>query len=535
MSFPRASGILLHPTSLPGRFGIGDLGKVADDFVDFLVASRQSLWQVLPLGPTGYGDSPYQCFSAFAGNPMLISLDALVEDGLLAKSDLKQAPKFSLDRVDYGPVIDFKSKLLWQAFDHAVKNPSKEITAEFTAFCAQSKAWLDDYALFRSIKDGHGGEQWTKWEPYLRGRESRALHFWRENHHRDLEGHKFFQYLFFKQWLRLAHYANEHGIKIIGDVPIFVAHDSADVWSHPELFHLDDAGLPTRVAGVPPDYFSETGQLWGNPLYRWELMKRDGYQWWIERIRATFAQVDIVRLDHFRGFEKYWAVPGGETTAINGVWEDGPGAALFTAIQKACGKLPIIAEDLGFITKEVKELRDQFDFPGMQILQFAFGTDSQADDFKPYNFVKNSVVYTGTHDNETIIGWFTTAGVGDSTRSEAEVEAEREFVRHYLGTHGTEINWDFIRLALSSVASTAIIPLQDVLGAGNEGRMNVPARESGNWGWRYRAEALAENFSHRLAQMTGIYGRDRARLKAEMAAKEKADAVKKQPGHKAKK
>lgn len=520
MSFPRASGLLLHPTSLPSRFGIGDLGQAAYDLVDFLVASRQSLWQVLPLGPTGYGDSPYQCFSAFAGNPMLISLEALVKDGLLSESELAKVPEFSPDRVDYGPVIDFKSRLLWQAFDHVVKKPPKEIAAEFTAFCQQAKAWLDDYALFRSIKDGHGGIEWTKWEPYLRGRESKALHFWRENHQRDIEGHKFFQYLFFKQWLKLAHYANEHGIKIIGDVPIFVAHDSADVWSQPELFYLDEEGLPTKVAGVPPDYFSDTGQLWGNPLYRWDLMKRDGYGWWIERIRATFAQVDIVRLDHFRGFEKYWAVPGGETTAINGEWEEGPGAAFFEAIQQAFGSLPIIAEDLGFITKEVKALREQFAFPGMQILQFAFGTDPQADDFKPYNFEKNSVVYTGTHDNETIIGWFTSEGVGDSTRTAAEVAEEREFVRHYLGTDGREINWDFIRLALSSVASTAIIPLPDVLGVGNEGRMNVPARESGNWGWRYRAEALTPNFSRRLAQMANIYGRDRERLKAEAAARE---------------
>jgi 4-alpha-glucanotransferase len=523
MSFPRASGILLHPTSLPGRFGIGDLGRAAYDFIDFLAASRQSLWQVLPLGPTGYGDSPYQCFSAFAGNPLLVSLEALVDDGLLTSDDLAGAPEFPADRVDYGPVIEFKNRLLRRAYENFVSDQPAAITAEFAAFGQQTEAWLDDYALFRSIKDAHGGVEWTKWDKYLRAREDNAMHFFRENHQREIEAHEFFQYLFFKQWLRLAHYANDHGIKIIGDVPIFVAHDSADVWAHPELFYLDKEGRPTVVAGVPPDYFSETGQLWGNPLYRWDVMKKNGYQWWIERIRATLAQVDIVRLDHFRGFEKFWEVPGSETTAIKGHWKEGPGAKLFEAIRKALGRLPIIAEDLGFITPEVRQLREKFDFPGMQILQFAFGTDSQADDFKPYNYARNSVVYTGTHDNETIVGWFTTAGVGDSTRKPEEVRAEREFVLKYLGSDGREINWDFIRLAFSSVANTAMVPLQDLLGLGNEARMNIPARESGNWTWRYRAEMLTEKISRRLAEMADVYGRDRERLKAELAAKEAAE------------
>lgn len=529
MSFPRASGVLLHPTSLPGRFGIGDLGAAAYDFIDFLAASRQSLWQVLPLGPTGYGDSPYQCFSAFAGNPLLVSLEALVEDGLLSAADLAGAPDFPADEVDYGPVIEFRTRLLRRAYDNALKDSSAAIREEFGAFCEQAQAWLDDYALYRSIKDAHGGAEWAKWDEYLRAREDQALHFFRENHRREIEAHKFFQYLFFKQWLKLAHYANDQGIRIIGDLPIFVAHDSADVWAHPELFELDAAGQPLAVAGVPPDYFSDTGQLWGNPLYRWDVMKKDGYTWWIERIRATLAQVDIVRFDHFRGFEKYWAVPAGETTAINGEWREGPGAALFEAIRGALGKLPIIAEDLGFITKEVHQLRDKFDFPGMRILQFAFGTDPQADDFKPYNFPKNCVVYTGTHDNDTIIGWFTSAGTGDSTRCEAEVNEERQFVLKYLGTDGHEINWDFIRLAFSSVADTAIVPLQDVLGIGAAGRMNVPARESGNWGWRYRAEMLTRELSRRLAEMADVYGRDRERLKAELAAKE---AVKNQVAQK---
>lgn len=516
MSFPRASGILLHPTSLPGRFGCGDLGQAAYDFIDFLFETGQSLWQVLPLGPTGYGDSPYQCFSAFAGNPLLVSLELLVEAGWLDESELATAPDFPSERVDYGPVIEFKNNLLWRAHANFKTRATAAAKQEYLDFTTRAASWLEDYALFRALKDEHGGAEWTKWEPYLRARENQALHFFRENHAVQVSGQRFFQYLFFKQWEQLAQYAKAKGIRIIGDVPIFVAHDSADVWAHPELFHLDEAGQPTKVAGVPPDYFSETGQLWGNPLYRWDLLQQTGYHWWIERLRATLAQVDFVRLDHFRGFEKYWAVPAGETTAINGQWEDGPGAALFKAIKKALatakGGLPIIAEDLGFITPEVDKLRDQFGFPGMRILQFAFGTDPQADAFKPYNYQPNSVVYTGTHDNDTAVGWFH-AGVGDSTRTQDEVDEERAFVLKYLNSDGSEIHWDFIRVALASVANTAIIPLQDVLGCGGEARMNVPARESGNWGWRYQAEQLPPVLRTRLKELTNVYGRDRHLLK----------------------
>ncbi len=517
MSFPRASGILLHPTSLPGRHGIGDLGMAAYEFVDFLEETGQSLWQVLPLGPTGYGDSPYQCFSAFAGNPMLVSLEALVEEGLLDAEDLESAPVFSDERVDFGPVIGFKTAMLTLAHGNILSHASAALKAEYLHFIEETKWWLDDYAVFRAIKDAHGGQEWTLWEPYLRDREDQAIHFFRENHAVEISRHKFFQFLFFRQWLTLADYANQKGVNIIGDIPIFVAHDSADVWANRELFFLDEEGKPLKVAGVPPDYFSETGQLWGNPLYRWDLMKKDGYDWWIKRIRATLATVDLVRLDHFRGFEKYWAVPGGEDTAINGEWETGPGADLFVVIQNAFqdadGVVPIIAEDLGLITPEVDKLRVDFNLPGMRILQFAFGTDPQADEFKPYNFVPNSVVYTGTHDNDTTVGWFTSTGAGESTRTTEEVDDERAFVLKYLGTDGSEINWDFIRLALSSVAKTAIIPLQDVLGCGNEARMNVPARESGNWGWRFRAETLTPEIRARLSEMAEVYGRNRARLK----------------------
>jgi 4-alpha-glucanotransferase len=463
---------------------------------------------VLPLGPTGYGDSPYQCFSAFAGNPLLISLETLVTDGLLEQSDLDGAPEFPADRVDYGAVIEFKSALLAKAYDNFKANAKPELRDEFERFKSQSHGWLHDYAVYRSLKDAHGGQEWTKWEPNLRDREEQAVYFWNENHAREVEAHKFYQYLFFKQWLKLAHYANERDIKIIGDIPIFVSNDSSDVWAHRELFDLNEDGTPRVVAGVPPDYFSETGQLWGNPLYRWDVLEATGYKWWVERVRATLAQVDIIRLDHFRGFEKYWEVPGGEPTAINGRWVEGPGPKLFEALQQALGDdLPIIAEDLGLITPEVHQLRDQFNLPGMRVLQFAFGTDPQADEFKPYNFPQNAVVYTGTHDNDTTVGWFTSEGAGDSTRSLEEVQKEREFILKYLGTDGTQINWDLIRLALSSVARIAIIPLQDLLGKGSEARMNVPGREGGNWAWRYRAEELTDNIKQRLAEMTQVYGR----------------------------
>jgi len=515
MSFPRASGILLHPTSLPGRFGIGDLGTAAYEFVDFLIETGQSLWQALPLGPTGYGDSPYSCFSAFAGNPLLVSLEPLVEDGLLDPSDIENAPEFPSSRVDYGPVIECKYALLKKAHSNFIESGSDRLKDEYLALIGQASWWLEDYATYMAIKDAHEGREWTKWDPFLRDREDNAMHFFRENHAVEISAQKFYQYLFFKQWLSLARYANEQGVKIIGDAPIFVAHDSADIWANRHLFYLDDEGAPTLVAGVPPDYFSQTGQLWGNPIYRWDVMKETGYRWWIERFRQTLTMVDILRLDHFRGFEKYWAVPAGETTAVNGRWEEGPGADFFDHVKKAFneGDLPIIAEDLGYITPEVIALREQFGFPGMQVLQFAFGTDPQADAYKPYNYVPNSVVYTGTHDNDTTLGWFRSEGAGLSTRSHDEVSGERDLALKYLATDGREINWDFIRLALGSVANTAIIPLQDALGLGSEARMNVPARESGNWSWRYTADQLTPEIRRRLAEMTDVYGRNRARSK----------------------
>jgi 4-alpha-glucanotransferase len=518
----RASGILLHPTSLPGKFGIGDLGRDAYAFVDFLEETGQSFWQMLPLGPTGFGDSPYQCFSAFAGNPILISLEQLAAQGLLDVKELESAQGFSDNHVDYGRVIEFKNAQLWKAFETFEAHATKSQRAEFKTFSAGASSWLDDYAVYRSIKDGHEGKEWTKWEKHLRAREEKALYFWRENHAKEIRAHKFFQWFFFRQWLQLAHYANAKGIRIIGDIPIFVAHDSADVWAHPGLFHLDAKGKAKKVAGVPPDYFSETGQLWGNPLYRWDVMARSGYSWWIDRLKSTLQLFDVIRLDHFRGFEKYWAVPGHEETAVSGKWESGPGPEFFHSVKAALGEIPIIAEDLGFITKEVEALRDQFGFHGMRILQFAFGNDDSSDNFKPYNFPPNCVVYTGTHDNDTTVGWFRSAGAGDSTRSDDDVKKEREFVLRYLGTDGREIHWDMIRLAMSSVAMVAIVPLQDVLGLGSEARMNIPARESGNWSWRYRREQLDSRVRSRLKEMTETYGRN-PRVSSKVKATEEGE------------
>ncbi|NDD64083.1 MAG: 4-alpha-glucanotransferase [Acidobacteria bacterium] len=536
MRFQRSSGILLHPTSLPGDFGIGDLGPSAYRFIDLLESMGQGVWQVLPLGPTGYGDSPYQCFSAFAGNPLLISPEMLVREGVLAAEDLDDSPPFPAERVDYGLVINYKSRLLERAHDNfralSRQAAGDSLIGAYRDFCERTSWWLDDYALFRAIKDAHAGQEWTRWRAPLRDRDRTALHSFRDENEARIDYHRFQQFLFFRQWLSLARYANQHGVLIIGDIPIFVAHDSSDVWADRRYFLLDDAGLPTAVAGVPPDYFSADGQLWGNPLYRWSLMAEDGYRWWVARIRAALSMVDIVRLDHFRGFEKYWAVPAGEPTARNGEWQIGPGADLFLAIERELGALPIIAEDLGFITDEVRQLRDRFDLPGMNVLQFAFSPDPAADHLKPYRFNPNSVVYTGTHDNDTTVGWFRAgdhqiepfaggradgeAGrVGNYDPADEAGEAgeadEKTFLRRYLGTDGHEISWDLIRLALASVADMAIIPLQDLLGLGTEARMNTPARESGNWSWRFLPGQLTPHIVRRLAEMTDTYGRNRAR------------------------
>ncbi len=509
MTFSRASGILLHPTSLPGRFGVGDLGNEAFAFVDFLAASGQSLWQVLPLGPTGYGDSPYQCFSAFAGNPLLISPAKLVEQGLLSNDDLSNGPRFRPSRVDFGMVIDYKKTLLEKALASFKGTPEGPLRSEFARFCELSHWWLEDYALFRALKDAHGGAAWTSWDPAYAGREPAALASAREALRDRIEAEKFFQFLFFKQWSALKAYCRDRLIGIIGDTPIFVACDSADVWSHPEMFKLDSQRRPIVVAGVPPDYFSKTGQLWGNPIYDWDAMRRTGFRWWIDRLRATLEMVDILRIDHFRGFAACWEVPGQDDTAERGQWVEVPGRELFATLRNTLGEMPIIAEDLGVITPDVEALRDDFGLPGMRVLQFAFQGDSRTISL-PHNYVRNCVVYTGTHDNDTSVGWFNSKAGEGSTSTASELEHERAYCLDYLNSNGGEIHWDLIRAAWASVADTAVVPLQDVLGLGSRARMNLPASEQGNWQWRFRAGALTQKISDRLRALTVLYGRDRS-------------------------
>jgi 4-alpha-glucanotransferase len=502
---PRTSGLLLHPTSLPGPSGIGDLGAPALEFVEFLAAARQGLWQVLPLGPTGYGDSPYQCLSAFAGNPLLISLDCLRDEGFLDEADL-EAPAFPAGVVDYEAVKGFKLPLLNKAAERFDAEATPAQRAQLEAFCAREAAWLDDYAIFASLKRENGGIAWNRWPEAEGVRESAALEAARERLAKPIRARQFWQWQFFRQWHALRARCHELGVRVMGDIPIFVAHDSADVWAHPELFHLAADGSPALVAGVPPDYFSATGQLWGNPLYRWDVLARTGYRWWIDRFRASLGLLDLVRLDHFRGFEAYWEIPGKDTTAERGRWVKGPGADLFDALDGELGRLPIVAENLGVITPEVEALRERYGYPGMAILQFAFGTDGSAEDFKPHNYPRNLVVYTGTHDNDTIAGWWT-AGVGDSTRTEADVEQERENTRLYLGTDGKHIHWDFVRAVLASVADTAMVPVQDLLGLGSEARMNLPGRAGGNWRFRLAEGGLTAALGERLRALTLAYGR----------------------------
>ncbi len=508
MNFPRASGVLLHPTSLPGRFGIGDLGNEACAFIDFLAACGQSLWQVLPLGPTGYGDSPYQCFSAFAGNPLLISPARLSEDGLLSADDLIEGPRFRPSRVDFGRAIDYKKALLDRAFVNFNRSTHGGLRSEFVDFCNASDWWLEDYALFRALKHAHGGVAWIDWEPRFALRDPGALASAREALRNSVEAEKFVQFLFFRQWAALKAYCGERGISIIGDAPIFVASDSADVWAHPEFFKLDSRRRPIVQAGVPPDYFSKTGQLWGNPIYDWNAMRATGFEWWIDRLRATLQTVDILRIDHFRGFAACWEVPARDKTAEHGRWVEVPGRELFTTLRNTFGEMPIIAEDLGVITPDVEALRDDFGFPGMRVLQFAFRGDSKTIDL-PHNYVRNSVVYTGTHDNDTTVGWFNSKAGESSTRSAEDIERERAHCLEYLDTDGREVHWDLIRAAWASVANTAVTPLQDLLGLGSRARMNLPASEQGNWQWRFRAGALTRTISDKFRKLTELYGRKR--------------------------
>ena len=490
----RASGILLHPTSLPGSGGVGDLGAAAYRFVDFLAGAGQTLWQIMPLGPVGLGNSPYAARSAFAGTPLLIALDQPVGRSWLA-DDASAVPLGSPERVDYELAAAHKRSGLARAFQRFRANPSAEDCAALAEFREQHRAWLDDFALFMALKDVHGGSAWFQWDEPLVRREPAALErAWRDLAN-QVDQQIFTQLLFFQQWLALKQYANERQIRIVGDIPIFVAHDSADVWVHQDVFALDEQGQPTVVSGVPPDIFSQTGQRWGNPMYRWDRLAERGYDWWIERFRGTLQLVDVVRLDHFRGFESAWEVPAEHETAEHGRWAPGPGAALFEAVEAALGRVPVIVEDLGLITPEVVLLRDRLGYPGMKVLQFAFGDDA-TNPYLPHNYTQDCVVYTGTHDNDTTVGWFASLP-----------EAERHNVRRYLGTHGDDIAWDLIRCALASVADTAIVPLQDVLALGSEARMNLPGKPDGNWAWRYREDQLRPEHAERLAELTEVYGR----------------------------
>ena len=496
--FPRSSGILLHPTSLPGRYGIGDLGEWAYRFVDWLVETKQSVWQMLPLGPTGYGDSPYQTLSAFAGNSTLISIDDLVDEGWLSAADVGNPPNFPQHYVDFGSVIPYHNHLLDLAFANFEASATEKQVEAFHEWCKENDYWLDDFALFRALKEEHGGRAWVEWTPEEALREPQAMVDAQERHAERIEQYKFRQWLFARQWTALKEYANSQQIRLVGDIPIFVAHDSADVWANRDLFYLDEQGNPTIIAGVPPDYFSETGQRWGNPLYKWHAMERDGYRWWILRFKATLAQVDIVRIDHFRGFEAFWAVPSTEPTAVKGDWMPGPGLPFFNVVKAALGGLPIIAEDLGVITPPVEAMRDTLDLPGMIILQFAWGDMSGEARFLPHNHRPHSIVYTGTHDNNTTNGWWFTDEIDDVIRNHMSQYLDRRIV---------EPNWELIRLAMMSVAHTAIIPMQDIMGLGEEARMNTPGKAAGNWTWRATPRMFEGPAKGRLAALTSIYAR----------------------------
>lgn len=498
MPFPRSSGILLHPTSFPSRYGIGDLGIEAYHYIDFLVRSGQRYWQMLPLNPPSVGNSPYMSFSAMAGNPLLISPDLLLEKGLLSEEDLYDVPEFPLDYVDFEKVIAWKIPILRKASQNFAQKAPPVMRRRFDGFCQGKAHWLEDYALFMAILESQGQPVWTQWPQELRHRHSDALEYARQQLKEEIFFHKFVQFEFIEQWLELRGYTNTLNIQIIGDIPIYVGHNSADVWANPQVFKLDpETGESTEVAGVPPDYFSVTGQLWGNPIYNWEYLQNTGFDWWVRRVREVLTHVDIIRIDHFRGLESYWSVPASETTAINGQWDKAPGYAFFDTIRTKLGKLPIVAEDLGDIDQAVLDLRDHYQFPGMKILQFAFGGGSD-NPYLPFNVERNSIIYTGTHDNNTSIGWY----------YDNASDHEKGQLYQYMGCTGEySIAWDMIRLAYSSVANQAVIPLQDVFSLGSDARMNTPGLSDGNWGWRYRGEALTEEYINRLRDMVMLYGR----------------------------
>lgn len=491
----RTSGILLHPTSLPGKYGIGSLGKEACAFIDFMEKSKQRYWQILPLGPTGYADSPYQCFSAYAGNPNLIDLELLKEEGLLQQKDLESFPRLDDGPVMFDEVQNARKPLLKKAYTTFIRHAGDTEKLKYRNFQKERFAWLNDFTLFMAIKHSLKLKPWLQWDNDIRHREPDALKRFQDELKEETGYHKFLQYQFFRQWTNIKSYAHKKKILIIGDIPLYVALDSADAWANPDLFEFDKTLKPVRVGGVPPDYFSETGQLWGNPLFRWSDKREKVFDWWKERIATNLFLFDIIRIDHFRGFAAYWAVPYGEKTAVNGRWITGPGKPFFEEMLAHFGTLPIIAEDLGVITPDVEELRDGFGFPGMKILEFAFDSE-EANDYIPYNFPRNCIVYTGTHDNDTVRGWF----------KEAK-PADRDFLMEYLNTSGEEINWDMIRLAWSSVANTAIVPMQDLLGLDSAARMNTPGTTTANWRWRAKRSDFSGELAEKLGRMTILYGR----------------------------
>ena len=495
MNFHRASGILVHPTSLPGPHGSGDLGPAAYHFVDWLVSAGQRLWQILPLGGIGPGNSPYMSSSAFAGNVLLIDLQALQQAGWLDDSALVPAQGFADARLHFDVVVPWRMERLQRAAAGFAAGATAADRKDFHDFCAQHASWLGDYALFMALADAHGWRLWCDWSPALARRDSDALAQARARHARAITFWQFCQWCFFRQWGRLREYARGRGIRIVGDTPIFVAYQSADVWVRPELFELDHDGRPQVVAGVPPDYFSATGQRWGNPLYRWDAHAAEGYAWWLQRLRHTLALVDIVRIDHFRGFADYWEIPADQPTAVHGRWRPGPGMALFDAIAQALGPLPLIAEDLGVLSQSVKDLLAASGFPGMAILQFAFAGDAR-DPFLPHNHHQHSVVYTGTHDNDTTTGWWATAS-----------DHERHHARAYLATDGHDIAWAMMRAACASVADTVVHPMQDVLVLPSEHRMNLPGSASGWWAWRFEWSQVHSWHGQRLLDMTRLFGR----------------------------
>lgn len=492
----RASGVLFHPTSLPGPYGIGDLGPEAYKWIDFLSASGTRYWQFLPLGPTGYGDSPYQCFSAMAGNPYLISPDGLLELGLIDKGDLKDIPRFPNDNVDFGPVIEWKVALLQKVSQRTIQDGMpKTFLREFEAFVEHNIDWLEEYALFMAIKQSQGGVSWTDWPVPLKFRDETALNVARQELFNEIFRHKFDQFLFFKQWFEIRQYAHAKGIQLIGDMPFVIAFDSADAWARPELFLLDSDLKPTLVAGVPPDAFGPKGQLWGNPLYNWQAHEAENYAWWLKRMEATLELVDLVRIDHFRGFAAAWHIPYGNEDAIIGEWIASPGEALFKAFQTRFPDLPIIAEDLGFITPDVVALREDFNLPGMRILQFAFDGDPE-NEFLPHHYPVNSVCYTGTHDNETTKGWY----------RQAE-QKNKLFFHKYLDCKDEDVAWAMMRAGFRSVAQLCVVPMQDILSLDSDARMNNPGIAAGNWGWRMNKDAINDVLVDKLRDLNFTYGR----------------------------